>query len=128
MFIQQGEYKEAFYVSVDADRKFVFTDFYPNDGEDIRIAYANSKKEFFKPKLYLNYDISDVNDVIENVFTIAETNRQKEPIRAINTNFLVADAEELDAVILEGKKKAKDAAITKSVGASPKQYHWEEED
>lgn len=107
IYIQQGDYKSAFYVPINAKRQFSHTHFFPKDGEDIKIAYANSKKEFFKPKLYLKYNISSEEDAVENPLVIAETNRKKEPIRTIKAFNISDDTETLDAVILEGKKKEK---------------------
>lgn len=107
IYIQQGEYKSAFFVPINTKREFTHTHFFPKDGENIKIAYANSKKEFFKPKLYLKYDVLSAEDAVENPLFIAETNRKKEPIRSIKAFNVSDDTEALDAVILEGKKKEK---------------------
>ena len=99
------------YILVDKERNFVVKNLYPEAGEKLRFSYINNKQEFLKPKLYLRYNVSNQEDFISENAIVDRSFLNKSDIFILPDGFFPKDAEELDAVLLEGEGKKKEENI-----------------
>jgi hypothetical protein len=97
------------FIDVDKNQKFTLTNFFLEEGEEIRFSYMTKKGLFKKPSLYLQFKVDKGDDkitaeMLEKATSIASTAVSFQ----IPENFFYENSEQLEAVIIKADKKEED--------------------
>ncbi|WP_082113239.1 hypothetical protein [Kordia jejudonensis] len=107
IFLYATKNHNSQFIDLSDDQSFTISNFFIEDGEEIRFSYQDNKGAFKKPGLYINYAITNHIDNISDVLpTIPELNTTTTISNVASSNdFFSEDSVDLDAIILETKKK-----------------------
>ncbi|WP_240321113.1 hypothetical protein [Kordia sp. SMS9] len=98
---------DARFINLDENQKFEMSGLFLKEDEEVRFSYVNEKGEFKKPSMYLRFILSDTKDKLSKRFLDTIRNIKTSAKQASLKEFLYANREALDTVVLTGKKKRK---------------------
>lgn len=113
LFLHSTEFHSAQFIKLDKKKQFSIHNFYLKENEEIHFSYLDEKGALKKPKMYVSFSVSKVNDSI-NTNNLIDIPTDK---NTANTNFELTDdffynsSENLDAVVLQTKKRERDSTL-----------------
>lgn len=107
LFLYPTKYHKSQTVKVDDKKSFKIPNFYPENGEEIRLSYFTNKGMLRKPKLYLRSSVNNALNTFDIASYSAYPSREYKPITnySIPKNFFYEDRELLDEIAITSKKK-----------------------
>jgi hypothetical protein len=107
LFLYGTKNHKAQFINLAEDQSFTISNFFIEDGEKIRFSYQDKRGIFKKPGLFVSFVVTNKTDnianTIENLPTLG-TNPNM-PSFDLSKNFFSDDSVELDAIVLQTKKK-----------------------
>ncbi len=110
LFLYSTKNHQAQFIELSKDQTFILRNFYLEEGEQIRFSYQDKRGIFKKPKMYVSFNITNQEN---NVATEIETDKIIDTkTTTLNTNlskdFFLEDSVDLDAIVLETKRKKRE--------------------
>ncbi|MEM6718524.1 MAG: hypothetical protein AAF611_04325 [Bacteroidota bacterium] len=105
ILLQDTKEQPAKFIPLDKERKFVIKNLYPHADEELRFSAVDYSKKFLKPRLYLTYSANSKEDQITDNMIIDRSFLNKLNIFSLPDGFFPEDAEDLEAVLIEGANK-----------------------
>ncbi len=106
IFLYATKNHSAQFIDLDKDQKFTISNFFLEEGEEIRFSYMSEKGIFRRPSMYLRFSVADGKDSIsEAVLTKNSTIQSNSTDFQLPENFFYDNSEELEAVIIKAEKK-----------------------
>jgi len=108
LFIHSTKNQSAQFIELDKDQNFTITNFFLEEGEEIRFSYTDKKGVFKKPSMYLRFIITNKEDHIsEVILNDTKTANTTTANFSLPKGFIGKNTEVLDEVVIEADKKQK---------------------
>ncbi|WP_298416680.1 hypothetical protein [uncultured Kordia sp.] len=110
LFLYSTKNHQAQFIELNEDQTFTLRNFYLEEGEEIRFSYQDKRGIFKKPRMYVTFSVTNKENSLDPEIEAQKVIDTKviAPNFDLSKEFFREDSVELDAIVLETKRKKRE--------------------